>query len=96
MTQFRWTHRRSDVDRFLKMAASEVKDDVKVPTDEELFAALIPMRQHYSRMTDLGASGRLIEARVLDALKAPLTEAELEHIKYTDMHKAADVDGLYS
>jgi phage terminase large subunit len=29
-------------------------------------------------------------------LKAPLTEAELEHIKYTDMHKAADVDGIYT
>ena len=72
------------------------EDTVKCPSDEELLAALIPMRQHYSRMTDLGASGRLIEARVLDALKAPLTEAELEHIKYTAMHKAADVNGIYT
>ena len=96
MTQFRWTHRRSDVDRFLKMAKSEVKDDVKAPTDEELFAALIPMRQHYSRMTKYGASGRLIQARVLNALKCPLTEAELETLKYKAIHEEADVDGLYS
>ena len=100
MTLFRWTHRKSDVDEFQKMAASEVKDEakavVKVPTDEELLAALIPARQHYQRLTDLGARGRLIEGRVLDALKAPLTEAELEHIKYTEMHQEADVDGLYS
>ena len=92
MVLWRMTHRRSDVDRFQKMLQREVKR----PTDDELLEALIPMRQHYTRMTDLGASGRLIEARVLDALKAPLTEAELEHLKYTEMHQEADVDGLYS